>query len=320
MPMTLINDSGVQAELFRMPLDDTKMLGIAVAKTTLEVAPDGSLAYDNEDPFPIFNAPEETELGTFPPDAAIRKDKVDLFVMGHARSAQPVTGMDVTLGVGQFQRSVRVMGRRVWVGTAGSLRASPPVAFTEMPLNWAHAYGGVALVRDDEQVPNMDNAEGRGYILEAGKGEGVELPCVEDPDALIQSWDDRPRPCCFAPLPLGSWLQAEGTYVEKADTLEAEPLPSVFNFAHPKHRIDAVHPGDHVILVGCTPEPFRFVVPNLQIMAEVMLEDRRHTFDGIIDGLYLFPDTRRVLIVHRVSFTYSYVREEIRRTRLVFKR
>jgi hypothetical protein len=320
MGMTLINDSGVEAHLFRTPLDEDKMLAIAVAKTTLVVAPDGSLDYDTSEPIPVFDKPEETELGTFPSDAAIRKDKVDLFVMGHARSPQPVPAMDVTLAVGQFQRSVRVFGRRAWVRAGGSLRPSAPVPFTEMPLTWEHAYGGSALVRDDEQVPNMDNSVGRGYILDAAKAEGVELPCIEDPDALITAWDHQPRPICFAPLPLGSYLQAEGTYVEKPDTLEAEPLPSVFNFAHPKHRIDALRPGDHVILVGCTPEPFRFVMPNLQIMAEVKLEDRRYEFDGIIDGLYLFPDTRRALVVHRVSFTYAYVREEIRTTRLLFRR
>jgi hypothetical protein len=320
MGMTLVNDSGMPAELFRMPLDEEKMLGIAVAKTTLVVGLDGSLAYDTEAPFPVFTKPEETELGTFPSDAAIRKQQVDLFVMGHARSAVPVPAMDVVLAVGQFQRAVRVFGDRVWVRAAGSLRPSPPVEFTEMPLTWAYAYGGVAKVRDDEPVPNMDNALGRGYVLEAGKADGVALPCIEDPDALIQAWGDQPRPICFAPLPLGSYLQAEGTYVDNGENLEAEPLPSIFNFAHPKHRIDALRPGDRVALVGCTPEPLRFVIPNLQIMAEVNLEDRSYSFDGIIDGLYLFPDTRRVLLVHRVSFTYGYVREEIRTTRLLFKR
>lgn len=320
--MEFINDTGVPAELFRMPLEDDKMLGIAVAKTTLVVMPDGRLDYDREQPIELFKKPEETELGSFPSDAVIRKQQVDLYVMGHARSAQPVQVMDVTLAVGQFQRSIRVFGRRAWVRVGGSLQASPPVPFTEMPLTWANAYGGVAVVRDEDKIPNTDNPDGRGYILERGHAEGVELPCLEDPDALIREWDDQPRPISFAPLPLGSYLQAEGTYVENPDSPGSaivEPLPSIFNFAHPKHRIDALRPNDRVILHGATLEPFRFVMPDFRIMAEVTLEDRRYQFEGVMDSLCLLPDTRRAVIVHRVSFTYAYIREEIRTTRLMFK-
>jgi len=319
MGMTLINDSGVQAHLFRMQLEEEKMLGIAVAKTTIKVAPDGRLDYDMDEAIEVFDKPEDSPLGTFPPDSAIRKDKVDLFVMGHARSPQPVQACQVTLAVGDFHRSVQVFGRRAWVPTGRSYRASAPVPFTEMPLTWEYAYGGLASVREGEEVPNMDNQLGRGYILDPSRAEGVELPCLEDPDCLIQRVEDQPRPICFAPLAMGSWLQAENTYRERPDTLETEPLPSMFNFAHPKHRIDALHPGALISLTGATLEPFRFVMPNLNIMAEVTLENRRYEFNGVIDGLYLFPDTRRALIVHRVSFTYSYIREEIRRTRLVFR-
>jgi hypothetical protein len=318
--MRLSNETGVPAELFRMPLDDDTMLAIAVAKTTLKVGPDGHLDYDRDQPIEVFKQPEETELGTFPSDAVTRKQQVDLYVMGHARSAQPVQVMDVTLAVGQFQRSVRVFGRRAWVrGGGGALHPSRPVPFTEMPLTWAHAYGGVAVVRDDEQVPNADNPEGRGYILDRARAEGVELPCLEDPDALIRNWDDYPRPISFAPLPLGSYLQAENTYIEDPDSFAVQPRPSIFNFAHPKHRVDALTPGDRVILHGATLEPFRFIMPKLQIMAEVSLEDRRYEFEGVIDSLCLLPNTRRAVLVHRVSFTYAYLREEIRNTRLLFK-
>src|SRR5438045_3472020 len=89
-------------------------------------------------------------------------------------------------------------------------------------MTWENAFGGAVLqptrvhknaAGEDAILPEHpetfpDNFDGKDFYTEAGGAAGELLPQIEDPDHLIEHWDDRPEPVCFAPCPMHSGLRA----------------------------------------------------------------------------------------------------------------
>ena len=104
-------------------------------------------------------------------DFADWKPFADLLLKG---TAYPPKGADVactvTFGVGEWRKSLRVVGPRTWKpGLLFGGAASDPEPFTHMPLTWENAYGGPGYPQ---------NPVGKGFT-------GQELPTVEDPAAPV---------------------------------------------------------------------------------------------------------------------------------------
>jgi hypothetical protein len=130
-----------------------------------------------------------------PSDAVVAKVAADVALFGHARSATPVPWLDVSLQVGRVRRAVRVFGDRRWRREEG-WRASDPAPFTKMPLGFEHAFGGWDRRHADpaRHAADLRNPLGRGFLVDPRDAEGVPLPNLEDPDALIRSPSDAPAP------------------------------------------------------------------------------------------------------------------------------
>lgn len=88
----------------------------------------------------------------------------------------------VRVKLGRVDKRLAVIGDRVWkMGVP-----TKPEPFTEMPVDWLHAFGGEGF----EQNP-----VGKGYRAIDIDGDEVHpLPNVEDPRRLIDSPSDRPQP------------------------------------------------------------------------------------------------------------------------------
>ncbi|MBZ0117830.1 MAG: DUF2169 domain-containing protein, partial [Sandaracinaceae bacterium] len=131
------------------------------------------------------------------------KPAADVVVLGKAFApgGQPVEQRRVCLRVGSVRKTVQVWGRRLVEWTSGGLpRFGAPEPFREIELSYANAYGGV-----DPRVPSRAprshmelisapfdhpgfyprNGSGKGYLIHDGRVDGVELPNLEDPDALL---------------------------------------------------------------------------------------------------------------------------------------
>lgn len=132
-------------------------------------------------------------------DLELLKPQGECWVVGsfHAPHGLPVDRSVAAFSVGSVGKQVAVSGDRVW-RTGGAGQAAE---ITSLPLTWERAFGG----------PGFDaNPVGRGLV-------GRELPNVEDPSALVQSSDQRPRPAGFAPLPR-AWktrVRHAGTYDQR---------------------------------------------------------------------------------------------------------
>lgn len=140
--------------------------------------------------------------------------------------------------IGTVDKRLAVFGDRQWrhgVPTA-------PEPFLEMPLDWAHAFGGDGFAQ---------NPLGKGYGAKANV-----MPNVEDPKNLVVAPRDRPSPAGFGAWDF-TWPQRSslvGTYDDKwlrtrFPGYAADLDPSIFNVAPKDQRIEGYFKGNETFVV-----------------------------------------------------------------------
>lgn len=189
---------------------DGGSVGIILAKVTYSLGED-RVFEPAEDAESIRFAPcfrDEAEPTASPilfdSDSALVKPRTDFVVHGtaFAPKGRPVGSFDVEVVVGRQRRVLRVFGpRKASYRPARKTKKKTeyrPPAFSEstpvtkVPLDFTRAYGGVARYRVPEgdeviEIPCPSNPLGRGYCVQnSPEGlDGLELPQVENPDALL---------------------------------------------------------------------------------------------------------------------------------------
>lgn len=147
-------------------------------------------------------------------ESGIPKVGAEYLVIGAAYAPEGVAVRAIGVGVqfGPLQKRLAVRGERRWEGrTAGAA-----AAFTRMPLDWSHAYGGPGFAA---------NPLGRGH---AGDPMSELLPCVEYPDRVVVARGDAGAPAGFGPIDIG-WPQRAA----RAGTHDRQWLETLYpGFAH----------------------------------------------------------------------------------------
>lgn len=160
----------------------------------------------------------------YPHDAMFNKEAVSVcatgFVYPKEGRARVATAI---LRVGTYDVPITVFGQRVWQKSvlSGELVPTSPLAFERVAMSWENAYGGmtaeparVVEVNGEESfLPQSEggyplNFNGKGFYPDEARALGNPLPQLEHPEQLLQRWDDRPEPVCFAPYPLWGGLRA----------------------------------------------------------------------------------------------------------------
>ena len=102
--------------------------------------------------------------------------------------SDPQPACAVTARLGEIQKSLYVFGDREWRGD----RFTDPVPFTDMPLDWSHAYGGEGYAA---------NPLGKGAVPVEAEGRRFHpLPNIEYPSQTLTAPTQRPQPAGFAPI------------------------------------------------------------------------------------------------------------------------
>ena len=165
------------------------------------------------------------------------KPGTDVALVGsaHAPAGRAVAALDVELAVGELRKTVRVFGDREWKGGLLSVSPTSPKPFTEMPLRFERAFGGVHVVDEEKGIVLAEerNPVGVGF---AGKRKakdlvGQPLPNLEDPRQLLQKPGGTADPACFG-FVAPSWLPRRshaGTYDEAWQKKRAPYLPKDFD-------------------------------------------------------------------------------------------
>ncbi len=306
--MDLTNHTVFPAALFRGMVGDDLLYGSLFVRVTYDVA-DGELVRSKEQPWKVSGPPWVSEYGSMPTDELFYKGGVDLFIFGHARAlkGQAVTQSEVDIRVGAFRRRVKVFGDRVWQRRGGSLVPSDPKPFKAMPLTLAHAFGGTD-VWDELPVPFQDNPEGKGYYLEEENAVGNPLPNLEEPDRLIDNWNDRPDPVGLGPCPISCGLRLRDSVVFGKDGSLKQLRPTFFNAAFPSMIVPQVGIGERVRLSGVSETgQVDFTIPPASVRVRLQFDERVIESPLAIDQVGIEVDKQRVFLAYRYPFKYYFV-------------
>lgn len=316
--MKLENGTPLAAQLFSGPATETDLGCALLLKATYEIR-EGRLELATEAPWPIHLEPLVTPYGTFPGEVASRKPKTDLIVLGRAKAprGETVRQMTATLSVGTFRHTLAVFGDRHWERTAAGLRATEPLPFPEMPITWENAFGGKIPTAVGD-MPNTDNPVGKGFFFDDAEGDGVPLPNVEDPNALIRSPKDLPRPTGWSPYPL-----AGGVRLEKLRGPDGVPLgadvvePWVMGWAHPDLIIETPSAGTRIEVTGLTTDgPLVAAVPACPARVTLVAGEEERRLAPRLDTLIVQAEERRLVVRWRASATFEMRPREVRLVRV----
>lgn len=163
---------------------------LSLAERQIEVMPAG-LAWDAR-PNGSFK---------YEPDIAFAKCATDVVLVGSASAPRPgTTAMDVELRAGALRKTVRIFGDRRWMKSLTGFRASAPAPFERIELRFERAFGGGEPVGEEALHRHFDvrNPIGVGYTAPGRPVvDGLAMPNLEDPSALISTANDRPAPAGF---------------------------------------------------------------------------------------------------------------------------
>lgn len=342
--MKLKNDTGFPAKLLKnISPRRARMMACIIARSLYDIAPDGSVVLSKEQDWPVGPSPGETPLGPRSGDKPFYMGGIDVLLGG--RVYQPnrrVEGrLDVEIEIGRmFRRRLALFGDRRWIRSKeGLLVPSVPEVFGSMRLSDTLTFGGAALAPNGEQAQDGPNPRGRGYYLNEKAAEGQLLPNIEDPNQLMNRFDDRPIPPGIGYYPetgslrpmaaldhpglsgiLGKPSDSANPKVNIPANMTIGPdhlTPMMFNQAHPNMVIPAEKSpksGDIVRFSHARKDgsDLVFALPSRGFHLHVQLENREKIVPLVLDQIGIMAGDARLLLSYRVVIEYRLVRHERR--------
>jgi hypothetical protein len=255
----------------------------------------------------------------FESDTSPPKPGGDVVLVGHAYpEGGRSTATDVTIQTGTLRKTVRVLGDRRWERSLGRWKASPPEPFDRMPLVYERAFGGRDETDPDPRRHGYErrNPVGTGFAASRSRDrlEGLALPNMEDPDALIKGWKDRPEPTGFGFVGR-DWMPRSllaGTYDDewqrkRCPLLPADFDPRFFNSAPP--GLVAQKPfvgGEEVRVTGAHRlGELRFRLPERRFAVTAWIKGAARRATPALDTVVIEPDEERLILVWRAAVPCS---------------
>jgi hypothetical protein len=258
----------------------------------------------------FWGEPTESSL-RFASDFHTGKAATDILMVGSACAPdqQYARQINVSLMLGNLTKTIRVIGDRCW----DQGRMSSPEPFTEMPLVYERAFGGKDLVEGQLRAAEVRNPVGAGFAgkRKASEMNGMELPNLENPQQLIQDFQDTPTPVCFAPV-APSWqprVTYAGTYDEQWQKHRAPYLPDDYN-----HRFmncatpdliysEFLRGGEPVKITGMHPSgELNFTLPQVNLRNKIQVAGKEVPGDFFMESVILDPNKLQLSLVWRSAF------------------
>jgi len=249
----------------------------------------------------------------YEPEVAFFKPATDVVLIGHAYAPNPGTcEMGVSLTVGPVRKALRVFGERAWMRASGRTVVSPPIAFDRMRLVYERAFGGWDRRHSDPSRHAVEPRNPVGMGFRVTFEEGLRLPNIEDPSALLRRFEDRPAPAGFG-FVSPHWqprAALAGTYDAQWQADRAPLLAADFNRSH----LNAASPGlvapgylwgnEQVVAQGVTPDGLlSFFLPGAQppFVRIVRKDEPDIELLANLDTVIIEPDEARVQLLWRAS-------------------
>lgn len=303
-------------------------------KATFEVGEDGRQRLLKDQP-PANLAPLHSADGAElldDEDFALEKKHTDVLLEGHvyAPNGRPVPECDARIKLGDhIDKTVRVIGNRVFVPGPVSARLTRPEPFVKMPTGWRRTYGGADM---DAPRPGWDarNPVGTGYAVDPAKLIGRSGPNFEYADAPYV--DHRSgRPAGFGPV-ARHWqprIRYAGTYGE-AWAKTRDPLPPV-DFSRTYYQCAPEDQQTRTPLIGYedirlgnfTPDGYwQFVLPRVTFDIETIFINRPSQThqEPTIHTVRIKPDLKQFSITWLSTLYVPFDEERLKQTNLRIRR
>ena len=238
-------------------------------------------------------------------DMGMPKQHSEFVVYGkcHAPAGKTVTGALVRAKVGTLEKSLAVMGERVWERSGFGMRASEPSPFSTLDLNYINAFGGDGFANNPigKGMPPLDATQPH------------FLPHIEIPESPVTFIGDRPQPAGLAPLDF-TWPQRmskAGTYDDawlktRFPGYAADMDWSIFNTAQPDQWLPNYFSGDESFeITGMHPDKpvVRGQLPACAVRCFVtLMSDASLALREVptrAETLVLFPGSERAIVMFR---------------------
>jgi len=299
---------------------------MVAVRCSLRINPDGTTAVADEQEPPVvapkFGGGPGAGSLVYDSDFYLTKPTTDVLLHGHAYASggKPATSVDVSLRIGDLQKTLRVTGDRAYQHSVSGVSIGSPQPFMRMPLVYERAYGG----REPDPVkdparPHFDQYNPVGTGL-------VPVPGKIAPNIETMGSNGGSKPAGFGPIP-AHWrqrVQHAGTYDEawQKNRFPLYPIDLDDRFflcspedQRPKHFFRG---GEPVELLNLTPTGrMAFLLPRLAFRFETDIKGKpRITHRGTLHTVILEPDVPRVVLVWRTSLPAHADVQRLDRTRV----
>ncbi len=282
---------------------------IVAIKATFDIDAHGvpSIAEEQIPPSlaPEFWSEDEPSSLRYPADLVGTKPTTDIILNGtaYAPNGRAATAFPISMRVGPVEKSLRVVGDRVWTRSSLGSGASDPTPVLTVPVLYERAYGGFDQTSPDPGQQRMDprNPVGRGVVAQQSRRIGQPMPNFEYLNGTLA----KAGPAGFGAV-AGHWSprrELMGTYDQQWKDTRFPLLPTDWD---PRSRqcapLDQRPPaplrgGEPVALVHLTPNGvLRFELPRVDLRLETFFGRRGRTHAATLSTIILEPDHPRVLM------------------------
>jgi hypothetical protein len=319
--MELINATRMLAG-FTMGLEPSgRELLVVVIKGTFRLPPNGAPVQLHDEQLPlvmadVFTGDPGFSAPLYEVDYAPRKPACDVLLNGcaYAPAGKRANRVQVGLRVGTLVKQFNVVGDRTWEVTRGRTRATPPQAFSSMPISYDVAFGGVDASHADpaRHAAYSANPVGRGFIANLNDPwfDGKPLPNTEEIDRPVERGDGAYRPMSFGPIGRNWAPRADyaGTYDQQWQDDVFPFLPTDFDeryyqSAPPDQQLALPIGSAEVVLSNLTPDGVRrFTLPDFEAPVHVFPKrGEREDLKAALDTIVIEPDHERLTMTWRVA-------------------
>jgi hypothetical protein len=284
---------------------------LAVLRGSFDVGPDGRVKAAETQTVPRraaawTGAPGESSLlddSDFQP-----KRGTDLLIQGHAHapSGRRVAALDVSMRLGNLNKTVRVFGERVWVrsGTSAAIIPGPANAFERVPLVYEKAFGGLDARAPDQLARACAfNPVGSGFCHRPEALIDRPAPQIESPGGQLVAGPEQIAPTGFGPI-AAHWqprAKLAGTYDDAWKAARAPLWPEdfrdgFFRSAPADQQLSQfLHGGEVVELTNMTQDgAFRVRLPELAVRMTTIFSDGTEQSDAPLQTVRIMPDERGI--------------------------
>lgn len=260
-------------------------------------------------------------------DLNLEKKHTDVLVEGHvyAPGRRPAIESAARIKVGDVDKTLNVVGDRVFMPGPVSVRMSRAEPFTRMPISWRRTYGGTDM---EASKPDWDqrNPVGTGFAIDPQRLVGKAGPNFEYSNAPYRDHKSG-TPASFGPV-ARHWqprIRYAGTYGEEWEKTRDPLLPRDFSRMYyqcapeDQQTKTPLIGYEDVRLGNFTEDGFwQFLLPRIKfdLTTEFYNRPDRENGEATIHTLRIKPDLRQFSITWMSALPVPFDEERLKNTNL----